>query len=247
MRSIHARLIIGLVILCATLALAQTRTRRPSGPRPPVPGSPSQDQESSEPTRLQVEFFQVNCRGDDLVKISVDKLGNKPSAEEVVEKLRAFGVAGLKVRTDNVIDLSRSSSLNEGGKVPVQSGVNVGPNGKITPSVTYNDIGGSIRIQGSWDEERKPDTAHVSCSIQLSSIGNSAIEQPDGAHLPEFRLFKVEQEMDLESGTPILLMSNSQPAPSVSTKPASEESQCTVTVVRITAWKLWKTPAREKE
>jgi hypothetical protein len=83
----------------------------------------------------------------------------------------------------------------------------------------------------------------VRCKIELSSIGKTGIKIASGVQLPEYRQFKVEQEMALENGTPVLLLSNSQASPPyVSPEAEANEGasspRCTATLLRITAWRL---------
>lgn len=239
-----------LVLLVGTFWVeAQTRMRRnlprpgqPS-PAPAPPGAPAPEV-TSEPTQLSIEFFQVSCPASDLTKLDLRELGRgNPGAGELLKRLSAVGEASLQVRLGNVIDLSRPSTMTRGTRIPIIAGQVKSSDGKVTtPSVTYEQVGATVRAQGYWDEEHQPPAAHISASIELSSVGKSSLQLSEGLQMSEFGQFRVDQEMDLEHGVPVLLMANSQAAP------AGEkgDARSTVTIVRLTALKLWGQRKTEK-
>ena len=127
--------------------------------------------------------------------------------------------------------------------MPTVQDISINSNGKITPSVTYNEVGTTLRVQGNWEGEGPDPSAHVRCQIELSSIGKTGIKLASGVQLPEFRQFKIDQEMVLKHGTPVVLLSNSQPSPpyvspETESQAAASSPRCTATLTRITAWKL---------
>ncbi len=222
--------------LCAVVALVygQPRPGRPGPvPRPVVPGPGVPCGPAVQPTRLQIEFYQLTCAENALAELDVRRLCEQErTIAAVLNRLKALGEARLVTRADTVLDLAQENQLTEGTRLPVVQDVNVNKEGRTTPSISYQEVGMRASLSGSWEETDPGDTAIVRCRIELSSLGKTGVSASQGVTLPEFRQWKIDQTIGLKSGRPVMLMSNSQVSPS------DEQRRISATLMRLTVTRL---------
>ena len=103
------------VLLTAALTAGLYAQRRPERPRTPsrrpAPRPTAEPGEKpSQPTRLQIDLFELVCTSDRLIRLNVDQLqrdrdgGKGLSSTEVLKQLGELGTARLLLRIDNVVD-----------------------------------------------------------------------------------------------------------------------------------------------
>jgi len=195
---------------------AQNRDRPRPVPAPSPPRSGSDlpcPEEPAQPTRLQIDVFELTCTGEQLAALDLDKIVADDAPPDVIlKRLREVGSARLLVRTDDNVDLLQESSLTHGQRMPTVTDITVNKDGKTTPSVSYEDVGFIVNIKGRWREDDSP-WADISCPMELSHVTNSSVEVSSGISLPAFTRFKVKKMVAVRNGKPVFTMSSSLPSP----------------------------------
>ena len=219
------------------------RSRTQTHPTPP-PGAAAEsvcaaaepDRSTPQPTRVQIDLFELACTTDQLIKLNPDALygadGEGCSGAEVLKQLGEWGTARLLVRVDNVVDLAHESSLTHGKRVPTVQDMVVGTGGKVTPSVSYQQVGVRAKIRGMWHDCDGLARADLECAIELSSVTRSSTEIGAGVKLPVLGEFEIAQHIFVTSGKPVFIVSNDVPMP------GDGPVQTVVTVLRLMATRL---------
>src|SRR5690606_10931328 len=105
-------------------------------------------------------------------------------------------------RFDSRLDLKQPTSLTHSRRVPVVQDIRMTNEGKTTPSVTYNEVGQIVKIQGNWRKEGHSATADVALDFNMSSVDKSGVEVAGGIKLPSFSTLSIKQQLVLTSGRP---------------------------------------------
>ncbi|MHC4442210.1 MAG: hypothetical protein ACYTF1_20495 [Planctomycetota bacterium] len=230
------------VSVCAILIGAVTiglyaQNRSAKQPPTPVPRPIRQKVKKQEglpqPTRIQIDLFDLTCTTDQLVELDADQIGaDGASSAAVIERLGKFGDVKHVIRVDNVVDLADESQITQGVRVPVVRDVTVSKSGTVTPSVSYEEIGFISEIKGQWREDVTDSRADIACSIEISGIKESGVQVASGINLSTYNQIEIEQQMSLADGVPVLIFSNDMPI-------KKENKLVThVTVVRMVLTKL---------
>jgi hypothetical protein len=144
--------------------------------------------------------------GLDLGQLSADNA----TITVLLDRLQQYGEATLTFRMDNVVDLLTQTEITQGSRVPVVQDIAIGRNGAVTPSVTYQRVGAIIRMRGAW-RDQEPQQADITCRIELSGIGKSAVTVSEGVILPVYMETDLTQTLTVTDGKPILAMLTSSP------------------------------------
>ncbi len=233
MRSRAGLVLVGVVGLCALVTASlyeQVRSRRP-GPVPAhTPGTPDV---APEPTRIQIEVFELTCLPGELARLDATVVAKGDvSTEQAVKMLGEHGEARLLVRMDDVMDLRQSSRLNHGKRMPTVQDVAVSDKGVVSPSVTYQSVGFNADIQGQWWEDEQPTQADISVSIEFSTVIKGTVQVADKVTLPEFAQWSVKKRVTVTDGEPLVTMTNQLP------DPFDSAGRIVVNVVRLTATRV---------
>lgn len=193
---------------------------------PPAPETPAQ------PTRLQIDVFELACTSETLAAFDLGQITTKnPAPAEVLARLAPLGKARLLARVDNTIDLASPSNLMHSQRVPLLQDVNSNKEGKATPSVTYQNIGLTAEVRGRWLAD-KSDRAEFSYKLELSNLASSAVEVAKGVNLPVFVTISGNAGVAASSGLPVWTMASNLPAAN------DDKGAVTVTLVRLAVTRL---------
>jgi hypothetical protein len=210
-------------------------TAVPSGqpgqpPRTPAPPAP----ETSQPTRLQFDVFELACTSETLATFDLDQITIKnPAPAEVLARLAPLGKARLLARVDTTVDLTSPSSLTHGQRVPVVQDVTVSKEGKTTPSATYQNIGMTTEVRGRWVDD-KTDRADFSYKLELSNVAPGVVEVANSVKLPVFVTLSGNANVSATSGVPVWTMTSSLPTAN------DDKAAVTVTLARMVVTRLSK-------
>ncbi|HOW73716.1 MAG TPA: hypothetical protein PKY77_24205 [Phycisphaerae bacterium] len=194
------------------------------------PGPPASSA-SSQPTRLQIDVFELACTSEMLAALHLDSITAKnPVPSEMLIRLVKMGKARLLLRADSTMDLAVSSVLMQNQKVPVVREVAVDKEGKAAQSVSYENIGLTTDIRGRWRED-KPDRADLSFKLELSSIAVGTVETAPGVKPPVLANLSTSGSLMAVSGVPVWTMASSLPLD-------DDQATITVTFVRVTVTRL---------
>lgn len=200
----------------------------PRMPTPPAPETPAQ------PTRLQIDVFELACTSETLAAFDLDKITTKnPAPAEVLARLAAVGKARLLARMDTTVDLTSPSNLTQSQRLPVVQDVAVNKEGKTTPSVTYQNVGVTSEIRGRWLDD-KSDRGDFSYKLELSNVTPGVVEIANGVKLPIFVTLAGNANVATSSGVPVWTMASSLPAAN------DEKAAVTVTLARMVVTRLSK-------
>ena len=213
-------------LACIPLANAQpVRPGRQGGlptSRPAPLSGPMQS------TRLQLEFYRITCAPQRLGDIDVDAL-TTATPQEILDKLGALGEARILGRIDQVGNLVSGLKSTSGKRMPTTQNIVV-REGKVTPSVTYEEVGTICDIVGDW---RDGTEASVNVSIEVSQVVKSPVVVAENVRLPAFETFKLDQQMAVESGKPVVLLTSDLTAD-------LKDAESTVLIVRLRLTSLSK-------
>lgn len=188
-----------------------------------------------QPTRMQIEVLEVDATAQQVATLDTERLQEKGlSVEEMLKRAEDLGAARLVLRIDTIADLTRPLSWTRGQRVPVVQNVTISPQGKTTPSVSYDEIGYVLNMSGSWRGEEEPMFADVTFSLEISDLGRRAKIGED-VSLPQFNKTSIEQCFLLHSGEPLVLAGNA-----LATDPSDQVGRTSLLLVRVTATRLNK-------
>ncbi len=225
-------------LLTGALTLGLYAQARSGSPRAALPGRQAGEPDATgpQPTRVQVDLFEVVCTNDQLIRLKPDALyrpaGEGCSVADVAKQLGEFGSARLLVRIDNVLNLTGRSNLSNGKQAPTVQDVVVGKGGVVTPSVSYQDVGFKMELEGRWRDDAAPARADIRCEIDCSNVVKSGTEIGSGVTLPAFAKLDIGQYVTVTSGQPIFIVSNDLPGRD------GEKALINVSVVRLVATRL---------
>lgn len=184
-------------------ARAQSRARRPGPPPSTRPAG------GLEPTRLQIDIFELSCTTDQLASLSLDQIGGDgASVEQVLGRLTALGQARVFARMDDVIALPGEAKLTTGHRAPVVQDIVLSKGGVAAPSVSYQEVGTVAEISGRWLDNEESDQAQLQLSVEFSGIGRSHVQLSSDVKLPVFVECNVEKSLLARSGQPVLTLTN---------------------------------------
>lgn len=229
------------VVMLAGAGLLVSSLQGQNRPQP-VRGRPAPLPEMSEtspgaPTRIQLEVFQLDGVGAKLAALDLDQVATG-SPSEVLARLGEFGQARLLHRLDTSLNLQgRETSIRVGNRVPVVQDVARTQSGQVAPSVSYNDVGLSLQLGGSWVEDDDEQIwASLNCNLEWSSIAETPVKMSEEVKLPSFGQFKFNQPLEIRDGDTLALLASHQP---LSVAP---DSPSTLGIVRITLRRLSHEP-----
>ncbi|MBP7934507.1 MAG: hypothetical protein KA354_07640 [Phycisphaerae bacterium] len=212
------------VIRATAVSPGQTAQSRRS-PGPPASAAPSQ------PTRLQIDIFELACTSEMLAALHLDSIiAKNPVPPEMLVRLTKMGKARLLLRADSTVDLGASATLMQNQKVPVVRDVVVNKEGKAVQNVSYESIGLTTDTRGRWRED-KPDRADLSFKLELCSTVAGATETASGVKPPVLANLSTSGSLMAVSGVPVWTMASSL---------ALDDDQATITVtlIRLTVTRL---------
>jgi hypothetical protein len=222
-------------------SFAPRAQQTPQPPAPPAASTPTPPPpRQAQPTLLQLDVYQVETSLDRIVSADLSKLAReKTTRADLLAALGELGKARMTMRFDTTVDLKAETTLSSGRRLPVVQSYNISPNGKKTPSVTYQEVGTHLQISGNWGERDKGKTADVAIKFESSGVGTSGVEIDEGKGLPSFNTLSINQRLVLESGRPMLIMNNDAP------EPGDEKGHTVVTILRILAERLDTAPSAQ--
>ena len=212
-------------------------TAVPSGqpaqpPRAPTPSATPAPDAPAQPTRLQIDVFELACSGDTLAAFDLDRITTKnPAPAEVVARLAALGKTRFLARVDTTVDLRSPSNLTHGQRVPVIQDVAMSKEGRATPSVTYQNIGMTTEVRGRWLDD-KSDRAEFGYKLELSNVTPGVVEVANGVKPPIFVNLSGNANVAATSGVPVWTMTSSLPTTN------DDKAAVTVTLARIVVTRL---------
>jgi hypothetical protein len=229
-----------MVSVCAILVGAVTiglHAQSRKGPSPsrgrPRPAAKAKECRPAQPTRIQIDLFDLACPTEQLVKLDLDQIGaDQASASEILDRLGKLGDVKHLIRVDNIVDLTNESSINQGVRIPVVKDMTVSGSGQVTPSVSYENVGFIAEFTGQWRDGTARSRADVTCSIEVSGIQESGVQITSGVNLPTYNQMRIRQKMNLVGSVPVLILCNDVPI----TK--DDKWRTHVTVVRLVMTKL---------
>jgi len=217
-------------IVAVGLDAQSSRAQRARGREQPPP---RRTEQAPQQTRVQVDVFQLTCPTEQLVNLDTHKLGaDGASAVEVVAQLRELGAVKHLIRIDNSVDITSSSSLTSGKRRPTVKDIAISKSGKMTPSVTYQEVGSIVEMTGRWSETDSGYRADMTTRIEISEVGESGVEVSTGVQLPTFDEIQFRQNILVTSGVPLLFFCNDPPIQK------DQKLYTKVTVVRLVATRL---------
>lgn len=220
----------GAGLLVSSLNGQSRRLPAPGNP-PPVPGSRVSD-EVGERTRVQIEVFQLEGPTAKLADLDLDQ-ATVGSPSQILARLGELGRARLLHRMDMPVELGRDVSIRVGNRVPVVQDMTRTKDGQVTPSVTYQDNGLTLSLNGQWledDDERV--WAVCNCILEWSSLSATPVKASEEITLPAFGQYKFSQSLKLRSGEPVALLASHQPLPD------DPDATATMGIARITVRRL---------
>lgn len=190
----------------------QSRRLPPPGGPVPVPRAPVGDQ-LGERTRVQIEVFQLEGPTPRLADLDLDRSA-AGSPSQVLTRLGEAGKARLLHRLDTSIQLGREMSTRVGNRVPVVQDMARTKDGQATPSVSYQDNGLTVSLNGQWlEEDNEQVWAVCNCTLEWSSLAETPVQTSAEIKLPAYAQFKFSQAMRLRSGETVALLASHQPIP----------------------------------
>ncbi len=180
--------------------------------RPLRPGGRGAADGPVQPTRVQIDVFELRCQSDRLAKLNLARLTkDNPAGSAVLERLGTLGSVRLLARIDNTTDLANESALTRTAQVPVVQNVVVPTSGPAEPSVDYRSAGLTMTLSGSWQDE-EPDHAAIRCGLELFGIAASSIEIASDTPMPAFVKISINRNLVARSGQAVWTLSNNLPA-----------------------------------
>ena len=182
---------------------------------------------SKQLARAQFDVFELVTTSALLPGINLDAIGaDHATPTDVLERLTAFGKASLLTRIDDRVAWPGESEITVGHRTPSVQDIVVSKDGKVTPSVSYEDVGAIANLSGEWIEHGETPLARVALKIEFSRIGESSVTLTNGVTLPQFIQAQIEKTLLTRSGEPTLTLANLMAAPT------DESETLTVYVVR---------------
>ncbi len=190
--------------------------RVPRAANRPTPSTPDPRQE----TDMAVEVVQVVCKLKQLPEIDIKPLSaEKLSSTELLKKLGEYGEARMLLRTEQRCNFTSSVKITTGRRVPTVQDISITKDGKVTPSVTYQEVGTIIEFVGGWTDEDAGERCGLNCEIEASTVGKAGIKVASGVQLPTFDQLKINTSVSLTSGQPVVMMTNDYPSAARKAKP----------------------------
>jgi len=204
---------------------AEGRSAKPPVPRP---ARPALKAKGTAPTRLQVDVFEISCTSEQFMTLDLDQVGaDEAAAQQVLERLGAFGQARVLSRLDDVGALPGEIKIVAGHRAPVVQDVAVGKGRVVTPSVNYQEVGSIVEVSGQWvDTDEAKNVAQLRLDVEFSGIGQSYVVLPSKIKLPVFSECSIEKSLLITSGKPVLTLMN------LVANPTDEEKRVIAYVVR---------------
>jgi hypothetical protein len=211
--------VLGVLGIAAILqAGAEGRSPRPAAPRPvpvPRPAKPAPKAEGTDPTRVQIDVFELSCTTDQMATLDLNQIAaDDASVAQVLERLNGVGQTRMLARMDDTIALPGEANVTTGHRAPVVTDVVVSGKGIVTPSVQYQEVGMIADVSGQWlGGDGKPDLVQLLLSVEFSGIGRSHVEIASKTKLPMFSECSITKSLLVGSGKPVLTMTNLLPDP----------------------------------
>lgn len=170
------------------------RGRRSTAPASaPAVGAP-------QPAHMEVEIFGVSIAPDRPLDLDLVTSEN-PTGKVLLERLSALGTAGRVASFSSPCDLATVSNFTTGVRTPSVQDVRIDRQGRVTPSVTYEEVGAIVEFgPARWEWG---DICHLPLRLEMSGIGESAVSVSPGVTLPAFQQMRFEQQIELFSGKPV--------------------------------------------
>ena len=231
-RHIPSLCAVPMIVLILAANLAGQAASRPRGAKAEAqkPGPKRFKGGYGQPTRLQIDVFELICTAEQARQFDVEKIrAGPPERAAVRERLAAFGDVGSVARLDTVVDLTREVRLANGARVLVFM-----PKKRGGYSREYEHIGCSIRLEGQWRAGGQAPTADAQVEIEAAHIMGAALEPTPDAKMPTFIETACEETVVLESGKPTYLVGRV-----TKRKPADgEDARILLSVTRLVATRL---------
>jgi len=168
-----------------------------------------------QPSRIQLDIFQVNCTAESLSEFQLDRVTNgSPSIEEILKRLNTWGIARIAGRIDSTTDLSAEVDIRGGQRIPVIMDVHKRPNGQTRPSISYHAHGSIVYFKPTqWNRTVTPSYCTTAAGLEYTGFNETGVEAAKEVNLPEFLEMKLEQQLRLQSGIPQYFTMTGCPVP----------------------------------
>lgn len=173
---------------------------------PEAKAAPSQRKEPqalSPLTRVEIDLVTLSCKPEALPELKIEEWRKQDlTARQLVDRLTEYGT----VDTDHHLileptDLSKTASIRNGSQVPLVKNMRIGKDGKVSPSVKYEDCGIECRLNGQWVGKQLKLNLEMSNKDQLQNKFNAS-----PVSLPVENDQRISQSLILESGKASLLI-----------------------------------------
>src|SRR5262249_42606165 len=140
-----------------------------------------------------------------------------PSAADLLKRLNAVGDAFDSSAIAFGFDAANGTAVSYGASVPSVTDVNIGRGGRVTPSITYKNIGSMLRIGGmTWSDHGRDAKTSTRLEIESSGLAQSSVIVSNGVRLPAFNQLRIAQSQEFRSGVPEYLILRGPAGPGTS-------------------------------
>jgi hypothetical protein len=180
-------------------------------------------------TRAAFDCIQLTATVEKLSSLDLNSMcADAPSATDLLKRLGTLGDAFDSSASSFSFDAADGTSISCGASVPSVTDVNIGRGGRVTPSVTYKDIGNILSIGGmTWSGHGRDAKASTRLEIHNSGLAQSSVIVSSGVKLPAFSQFRIEHSQEFRSGVPEYLIIRGPAGP------GTTETTATLLIVRL--------------
>lgn len=159
-----------------------------------------------QPTRARVTVYQVAVPAERAASLQAGDLSAAKDDAALTQHLEKLGATKLLYIMDQGIDLDRSPSMKIGSQRPIPSGSSTTKDGQRATSVSYQDVGCIVNMEGKWPAD-SPESGEADIEVEISHVMDSGVQIAPDAKAPV--LFRVKQNFagPFKSGRPIILLS----------------------------------------
>jgi hypothetical protein len=167
---------------------------------------PEASRHADDQVRLQVVVYEVKLPTEKIAGLNVDDLtAQARTPASLQETLSRLGPSRVIHHLDQGVDLQKETSVNIGTHSPFVQNRQAGPKGQVNSSVSYEDVGGIVKLRGQWDP-RSPERGTAQINVELSTLSDSTVELSGNVKAPVFRKLRQQYDGPFVIGKPVLLL-----------------------------------------
>ena len=152
---------------------AERESREPTGPPPVV--------------RLEATVYRLGLPAADVVGIDTTALAQAATLAEFDKMMRALGDTRILYHVDQTVNLRERPQIKMVADQPYVSGTTTTETGIVSKRINRTDVGMEIKLMGDWVPGSAAQRVHLSLSVSLSKVEDSAVKVTPEITSPVFR------------------------------------------------------------